>query len=202
MIVTGIYGGSFNPIHNGHTTLASDLCRQGEVDELWFVVSPRNPLKPDAELLDDRARLHMARLAVKGEPCLHVCDIEFGLPRPSFMVHTLEVLRNRYPGRRFVLVIGADNWLLFNRWHRYEDILRHHSLLIYPRSGYPVSAEGLPPTVRLVDTPCIDISSTQIRQAVATGGDASGWVCPAVWNEIRDKGYYGFHLYKHNNYVR
>lgn len=190
MTVTGIYGGSFNPIHNGHTTLAADLCHRQEVDELWFVVSPHNPLKPDTGLLDDQARLRMARMAVQGNPQLHVCDVEFHLPRPSFMVHTLEVLRRRYPDRRFVLVIGADNWLVFDRWHRAGDILRHHSLLVYPRSGYPVDGRTLPPHVRLTDTPYIDISSTQIRQAVAAGRDITEWVCPAVADEIRRMGYY------------
>lgn len=190
MTVTGIYGGSFNPIHNGHTALAAELCRRREVDELWFVVSPHNPLKPDTGLLDDRARLHMARMAVQGNPQLQVCDIEFHLPRPSFMVHTLEVLRQRYPDRRFVLVIGADNWLVFDRWHRSEDILRHHSLLIYPRDGYPVDGRMLPACVRLTETPRIDISSTQIRRAVAAGRDISEWVCPAVADEIERMGYY------------
>ncbi|MCM1108542.1 MAG: nicotinate (nicotinamide) nucleotide adenylyltransferase [Clostridium sp.] len=181
MIETGIYGGSFNPIHNGHVRLAEALCRQGWVDELWLMVSPLNPLKQQSrDMMDDDTRLRLARLAVKDIDGVSVCDAEFRLPRPSYTVHTLEHLRHAHPERRFSLVIGADNWQAFPRWYRGEEIVRHHRLIIYPRPGYPLRAEELPPYARLADTPLLDISSTQIREKLKRGEDISTDVPEAV----------------------
>lgn len=190
MIRTGIYGGSFNPIHNGHTQLADFLCKQGFLDELWFMVSPQNPLKPSAELLDENIRLQLARMATAKFPSLKVSDFEFHLPRPSFTVDTLAALRNAYPDRDFVLVIGADNWLVFDKWRQPEEILRHHHLIIYPRPGYEIDATQLPENVMLVNTPLIPISSTEIRRCIATGQDYTYFIDTAVAEEIKQNQYY------------
>ena len=190
-MTTGIYGGSFNPIHQGPTTLGRWLVRHKYLDELWFLVSPQNPLKPASGLLDDRARLHLARLAVGRKRGLRVSDFEFRLPRPSYMVNTLAALRETYPEREFVLVIGADNWERFPDWYQSAEILRHHRLLIYPRPGSPVDATALPAGVQLVDTPLLDISSTQIRDAIRTQSSYDGFGLDSrVWTEIKAKGYY------------
>lgn len=190
-MTTGIYGGSFNPIHQGHTTLGQWLVRHNYLDELWFLVSPQNPLKPASGLLDDDARLHLARLAVGRKQHLKVSDFEFRLPRPSYMVHTLAAMREAYPDRDFVLVIGADNWQRFPDWYASEEILRHHRLLIYPRPGYPIDESLLPDGVRLVDTPLLDISSTQVRDAIRTQPSYDGFGLDSrVWAEIKAKGYY------------
>lgn len=187
----GIYGGSFNPIHLGHLSLGRWLVRHREVDELWFLVSPQNPLKPAAGFLSDEARLLLARKAVGHSRGLRVSDFEFHLPRPSYMVHTLEALRAAYPGRNFVLVIGADNWHRFPQWYRSADILRHHRILIYPRPGFPIDVAALPEGVRLVETPLHDISSTQIREAIHQVAAYDGWgLPPRVWAEIQARGYY------------
>ncbi len=191
MTLTGIYGGSFNPIHKGHVQLAEALCQNGAVDEVWFLVSPRNPLKQTAkDLLDESDRLALARLATAGHPRFHVSDFEFNLPRPSYTADTLAALRQAYPERQFVLIIGADNWHSFNRWRSPEEILRHHRILIYPRPDYPVDTAMLPPGVTLADTPLMDISSTQIRRSIARGEDASYGLDAAVWKEICRKKYY------------
>lgn len=191
MIETGIYGGSFNPIHKGHIALADMLCEAGWLDELWFLVSPCNPLKQShTDLLDEHVRLSLARIAIRHHPRLKVSDFEFNLPRPSYMVDTLTALRKTFPDRRFTLIIGADNWLDFNRWKSPEEILRHHRIIIYPRSGYPVDASSLPKGVTLTDTPLIDISSTELRQCIAQGKDASYGLDEAVWKEIQAKKYY------------
>ncbi|MCD8318955.1 MAG: nicotinate-nucleotide adenylyltransferase [Paraprevotella sp.] len=191
MTYTGVYGGSFNPIHKGHVQIADPLCKQEEVDEIWFLVSPRNPFKQKADdLLDEDRRLELARLAVKDHPHLKVCDFEFSLPRPSYTVDTLAALRQAYPDRRFTLIIGADNWLTFNRWKQPDDILRHHRVLIYPRPGYPINPSALPAGVTLADTPLIALSSTELRRHIARGEDASYGLDEAVWQEIRRKGYY------------
>ena len=134
----GIFGGSFNPIHLGHTALASYICEQGMVDEVWLMVSPQNPLKRDLTLLDENERLTMARLATAPYPMLKACDFEFTLPRPSYTYHTLQALRTAYPDCEFSLIIGEDNWQCFNRWYRGEDIARETPIIIYPRK-----AEGL-----------------------------------------------------------
>lgn len=202
-MTTAIYGGSFNPIHRGHLTLGRWLVEHQYVDELWFLVSPQNPLKPASGLLEDAARLHLARLAVHNEglPFLRVSDFEFRLPRPSYMVHTLAALRVTYPSREFVLVVGADNWHRFPQWYKSEEILSHHQIIIYPRPGYEIDQTTLPrpaavgelPLVTLVDTPLLDLSSTQIREAIA--GDAAyngDGLDPCVWAEIKAKGYYGY----------
>ncbi|MBO1363983.1 nicotinate-nucleotide adenylyltransferase [Prevotella sp. A2931] len=165
----GIFGGSFNPIHIGHIALARQLLTATGLDEVWFVVSPLNPLKRDAFLLDDAKRLEMARLALQDEPRLTVSDIEFHLPRPSYMLHTLQALTHAYPQHRFFLLVGGDNWAAFDRWFGYREILAHYPVVVYPRGGYPVTANNLPPNVTLADTPLMDISSTQIRQNVRDG---------------------------------
>lgn len=191
MTETGIYGGSFNPVHNGHIALADALCQAERLDEVWLLVSPRNPLKPPAgDLLDEQARLELTRMAVRHHPRLRASDFEFRLPRPSYTVDTLSALRTAFPDRRFTLIIGADNWLAFDRWKQPEEILRHHPVLIYPRPGYPVEASALPNGVRLARLPLFDLSSTQLRQCIAQGGDASYGLDPAVWETIQARGYY------------
>lgn len=190
-MTTGIYGGSFNPIHVGHTTLGQWLVRHHYLDELWFLVSPQNPLKPASGLLDDDARLRLARLAVGRKRHLRVSDFEFHLPRPSYMVHTLEALREAYSDRDFVLVIGADNWYRFPDWYQSEEIMRHHRLLIYPRPGFPIDESQLPTGVTRVNTPLLDISSTQIRDAIRHQPSYNGFGLDSrVWAEIKAKQYY------------
>ncbi|MBQ2460333.1 MAG: nicotinate (nicotinamide) nucleotide adenylyltransferase, partial [Bacteroidaceae bacterium] len=152
-MITGIYGGSFNPIHLGHVRLGETLVRDGLMDELWLLVSPQNPFKADQDLLADDERLRLARLAVSGHPKLQVCDAEFRMPRPSYMVFTLEALRRQHPEREFVLVIGADNWERFPQWHKSDEILRHHRLVILPRPGYAL--DGLPDGITVARTPLL-----------------------------------------------
>ena len=188
-MTVGLYGGSFNPIHTGHTQLASWLVEHRIVDELWLLVSPQNPLKVNASLLDDRQRLHLAHLAVEGLRGVRVSDFEFRLPRPSYMVHTLAALRLTYPDRDFVLVIGADNWHRFPQWYHADEIMRHHRILIYPREGFPIDEAALPHGVTLLQTPLYDISSTQIRDAIAHNPAYNGFgLNPRVWAEIKAKG--------------
>lgn len=130
----GIFGGSFNPIHLGHTALAAAICDRGLVDEVWFMVSPQNPFKVDEELLDEQRRLAMVRLAVAGDERLRASDFEFTLPRPSYTSVTLRALTDAYPDTEFSLIIGEDNWDAFDRWHEADYILTHHPIIVYPRA--------------------------------------------------------------------
>lgn len=186
---TGIYGGSFNPIHNGHICLAKALADSGLVDEMWLLVSPQNPFKVDARLLDDDERLHLARLAVSDVTGVEVCDREFFLPRPSYMYNTLQALSHEHPDREFLLIIGADNWQRFSNWYRSQDILSTYRIIIYPRPGYEL--QDIPAGVTIADTPLLDISSTEIRHRIATEPDYEGEGLPSVvWEEIKRKGLY------------
>ncbi|MBR4130597.1 MAG: nicotinate-nucleotide adenylyltransferase [Bacteroidaceae bacterium] len=188
-LITGIYGGSFNPIHEGHICLAKALADSGLVDEMWLLVSPQNPFKVDADLLDDDERLRLARLAVAEVPGVEVCDREFSLPRPSYMYNTLQALSEEHPNREFVLVIGADNWERFPDWYRSKDILVSYRVIIYPRPGYELGK--LPRRVKLADTPLLDISSTEIRNRIASEPSYNGeGLPPVVWKEIKEKRYY------------
>lgn len=180
MIKTGIFGGSFNPIHNGHITLARYLCEEAGLDEVWLMVSPQNPLKQQAGLLADDLRLQMAIQAVKDEPHITVSDYEFHLPRPSYTWNTLQALQHDFPDRQFVLMIGGDNWQHFSRWYHADDIIRNYPLVVYPRRGSDISSSPLPPNVQIVEADLLDISSTDIRRRVRQGKSIAGLVPDSI----------------------
>ena len=188
----GIYGGSFNPIHRGHTELAASIVRQGLVDELWLLVSPLNPLKQDAtsDIAEYEHRLNMALLATEGIEGVKVSDFERHLPIPSYTITTLGELRNAYPEHEFVLVIGADNWERFPRWYHAGEIIRSYPILIYRRPGCAMDETTLPPSVQMADTPLYDISSTEIRNAISEGRDMSRWLDEKVLTYIGEHGLY------------
>ena len=183
-IKTGIYGGSFNPIHNGHIAIAKRMLEEAGLDEIWLIVSPQNPLKAAGSLLDDQLRLEMTQRALAPYPQLTASDYEFRLPRPSYMWHTLQHLSADYPDREFTLIIGADNWACFDRWYHAADIIAHYPIVIYPRQGSTVDSSTLPPTVRLVDTPLYNISSTEVREDVRAGRDISAKVPSSIVDDV------------------
>ena len=186
----GILGGSFNPVHNGHVALAREILVRARLDEVWFMVSPQNPLKPGGVLADDVLRLEMTRLALEDEPRLVASDYEFRLPRPSYTWNTLRHLAADYPHHRFALIMGADNWQVFGEWRNGGDIIAAHRILIYPRRGCGIDPRSLPPGGHLIDTPLYDISSTMVRRALAEGRDVTQWLPPKVASFIARKGLY------------
>lgn len=197
----GIFGGTFNPVHLGHTALASYICNLGLVDEVWLMVSPQNPFKQDHQLLDEAIRLRLATLAVQDFPRLRASDFEFHLPRPSYTYVTLQELTRTCPDDTFSLIIGADNWAKFPAWRNSADILAHYPVIVYPREM--VSGERLMISdgdsdgdatnanpIFLPSAPLYPISSTAIRCALAAGDDVSPWLDPAVHDEIIRQGLY------------
>jgi len=176
----GIFGGSFNPIHLGHIDLARQLKTLAGLDEVWLMVSPQNPLKQgSSDLLDDRLRYEMARVALHGEEGIVASDYEFRLPKPSYTWNTLQHLKEDFPDNTFVLLIGGDNWERFSQWYRGEDILRDHEVVVYPRRGSTIDCMALPQNVTVVETPLVNISSTEIRNKVREDKDIKNCV-PAV----------------------
>lgn len=177
MIRTGIFGGSFNPIHNGHIALARQLKQREGLDEVWLMVSPQNPLKASStDLLSDEVRMEMARKALEGVEGIIACDYEMHLPKPSYTWNTLQALSRDYPEREFVLMIGGDNWQLFDKWYRAADIKANYQIVVYTRTP---GDEGF-----------IDISSTEIRQRIREHRSIRRLVPPVVADIIKEKGYY------------
>ena len=173
----GLFGGSFNPIHNGHVWLAKALLRETGLDEVWFMVSPQNPLKQNRQLLDDSQRFRLVQIALEDEPRLRPCDYEFHLPKPSYTWNTLEALKRDYPDRQFVLMIGGDNWQLFDKWYRADDIRNQYQIIVYPRRGCEGGIDGLD---------LIDISSTEIRDCIQAGKPINHLVPKAVAEYIKE----------------
>ena len=175
----GIFGGSFNPIHTGHIALAKSLCEKAGLDEVWFMVSPMNPFKKTAtDLLDDHLRLEMVEKALEKEPQLKACDYEFRLPKPSYTWHTLQAISLEFTDIEFTLLIGGDNWAAFDKWYHHEDILAHYPIVVYPRQGSSVGK--VPEGVTIVETPLLNISSTEIRQRIKEGKSIEGMVPESI----------------------
>lgn len=161
---TGYFGGSFNPIHEGHIRLADRACQSGLVDEVWFVVSPQNPLKSTADPNDAASRLAAVREALQPYPHLIASGFELDKPLPSYTIDNLNLAASQYPDRTFVLIIGGDNLDDLTRWKDYEQLLSNYDILVYPRPGASNTIPQGWQRVKLLDGPLMAISSTEIRQ--------------------------------------
>lgn len=187
---TALFFGSFNPIHVGHMVIANTMVQQEGVDELWFVVSPQNPLKERATLLADHHRLEMVRRAVDDNYRLKVCDIEMHLPIPSYTVVTLAALREKYAEREFSLIMGSDNLQTFERWRNYEYILENYKIYVYPRPGSERCALRSHPNVTMAEVPMMDISSSYIRQQIAARRDVRYLLTEPVYEYLTEMHFY------------
>ena len=186
----GIYSGSFNPIHHGHVMLANYLVEFSDLDELWFVVSPQNPLKQKDELLDDEERLKMVQLAVGDDPRFHVSDIEMHLPTPSYTINTLTALSEQHPDCQFVFICGMDSLQNLHRWREYQKILDNYQLLVFPREGYDGGELAQHPSVTILKTPILEISSTFIRQCVKEGRDVRHFMPERTFSYMKEHLFY------------
>ncbi len=187
----GLLGGSFNPVHIGHMMLASYLRQYAGFDEVWLMLSPLNPLKINtADLIPDVYRLKMLDIAIGNHKGLAVNDIELSMPRPSYTINTLRYLTKKYPRHTFKLIIGADNWKIFQQWKDAEEILDDYGVMVYPRPGYPIGTI-FDDRVEIIKAPTTDISSTFIRQGVARGKDMTYFLPAGVYEYIKSNNLYG-----------
>jgi nicotinate-nucleotide adenylyltransferase len=188
---TGLYFGSFNPVHIGHLAIANYLVEFTEIDQLWFVVTPQNPHKTKRTLLNDFDRLDLVKLAVEDDDRLEVSDIEFFLPKPSYTVDTLAYLKDRNPNRDFKILMGSDNLENFHKWKNHETIVENYGVIVYPRPGFDKSKIKPHKNITVAENaPLMEISSSFIRNAVKKGKDVRHFLPPKVWEYIDEMGFY------------
>ena len=203
----GLYFGSFNPVHIGHLVIANHLANNSDLDQIWLVVSPQNPHKKKSSLLADHHRLALVKVAVEDNPKLRASDIEFKLPQPSYTVNTLAYLKEEYPNNSFTLIMGEDNLRSFHKWKNYEQILKNHEIVVYPRvltiqelekikagedisktsSNIDIQKENI--TV-LEDTPIMKISSSFIRKAIKENQSVKYLLTPEVEKSCDEMNFY------------
>lgn len=193
---TGLYFGSFNPIHIGHLAIANYLLEFSDLDDIWFIVSPLNPLKSKSSLLADHHRIMLVELAIGDDDRFRVSDIETKLPRPSYTIDTLTYLREKHPEKEFGLIMGGDNLYTLNKWKNANEIVRSTQLYIYPRK---VDHKDIKPEleelisqakITIVEAPLMEISGTFIREAISAGKDIRHFLPGGVWKYIRDMHFY------------
>ena len=161
----GLYFGSFNPIHTGHLIVASYVANHTEVQQVWFVVSPRNPLKPSSLLLNEFHRLHLVRLAVEDDLRLKASDVEFKLPRPSYTIDTLTYLKEKYPQHEFSIIMGSDSFQNLPKWKNFELLVKNYPFIIYKRPRFEITDQWNA-MVTLLEAPLLGISATEIRNNI------------------------------------
>ena len=183
----GIFSGSFNPIHLGHTRLAAYIRQHAGLDEVWLMVSPNNPLKSANELMDEKLRYHLAQLATAEIEGIRASDFELHLPKPNYTIHTLEQLTAAYPQHQFCLIIGSDNMAIFHKWKDWQRILDHYPIIVYPRAGDDLTAlKQQYPMMHVIEgAPMLNISATQIRAHLQDDTLLREWLHPCVRECLR-----------------
>jgi nicotinate-nucleotide adenylyltransferase len=190
-IKTGLFFGSFNPIHVGHLIIGSHLAHYTDLKQVWFVVTPQNPLKDKKDLLKQNLRLEMVQLATEDDPRLKTCDIEFHLPKPSYTINTLLHLEEKYPDREWVLIMGADTIPTLPKWKNFETLINNYEIYVYPRPYYEINEAELTPMIKLIkDVPIMEISASYIRRAIKERTNARFFLPDKVFNFIDKWGLY------------
>ena len=183
----GLYFGSFNPIHVGHLIVANHILNESDLDRIWFVVSPLNPFKNSENLLNEYDRLHLVQKAIENDLRLKASDVEFSLPKPSYTIHTLTYLKEKYPEHSFSIIMGSDGFQNLDQWKNPQAIISNYEIIIYKRPGFEVDNK-LNANIKIMNAPLLDISSTHIRNLIKTGKSVKYLVTPSVEEEILASG--------------
>lgn len=186
----GLFFGTFNPVHVGHMVIAGYMTEFTDLKEVWLIVSPQNPMKTESNLLDENHRLALVNLAVGNHPKLKVSDTEFSLPKPSYTIDTLAHFSEKYPEHEFVLILGSDNLVTFNKWKNFEQILERYSLYVYPRPGFSGGKLSSNTKVKITSAPMMEFSATFIRDAIKNKRDVRYMLTESVWNKIQEMHFY------------
>jgi len=187
----GLYFGSFNPIHIGHLIVANHILQHTDLDKIWFVVSPQNPLKASKSLLNEYDRLHLVEIAIEDNPKFRASNVEFGLHKPSYTIDTLAYLVEKFPFEKFSVIMGSDSAQNIERWKNYEKILEHFRILVYNRPGFQLPEhlrrENI---IEINDAPLLEISATFIRQQIKKDHSVKYLLPEKVWEYIDENNYY------------
>ena len=188
----GLYFGTFNPVHVGHLIIANHMAEHSNLDQIWMVVTPHNPLKQKSTLLTDAHRLEMVHLATEDYPKIKPSDVEFKLPQPNFTVNTLVYLQEKYPKNIFSLIMGEDNLNSFHKWKNYEAILQNHEIYVYPRLNSDVMEAQFKnhPKIHLITAPVVEISATFIRENIKIGKNIQPLLPHKVWEYLNHNMFY------------
>ena len=186
----GLFFGSFNPVHNGHLILANYMVQTTDLDKVWFVVSPHNPLKDKKTLLGEYDRLNLINLAIENNPKLKASDIEFKLPQPSYTIDTLSYLKDKFPKHEFTLIMGSDNLATLHKWKNYQQLIEQYPIIVYQRRGFTKNPFPEVKTIQHIDFPFIDISSTFIREQIKKGISVRYFMPDVVWQYIEEMKFY------------
>lgn len=186
----GLFFGSFNPVHNGHMIIANYILEYTKLEQIFFVVSPQNPFKEKANLLEDYHRLALIREAIGDNDKFRACDIEFKMPKPSYTIDTLTYLKEKYPEKIFSLIMGSDNLQNFHKWKNANQIIENHILYIYPRPGFDDTKFKEVKNITLIKAPLMEISATFIRNAVKEKKDIRYFLPEKAWKYLKEMHFY------------
>lgn len=185
----GLYFGSFNPIHIGHLIIANHIVENADIDKIWFVVSPHNPLKEAHSLLNEYDRLHLVNLAIEGNNKFRASNVEFHLPKPSYTIDTLTYLKEKFPLEQFSVIMGADSFQNIQRWKNYEQLLANYQMIVYERPGFEIN-ETFGAKITRLQAPLLEVSSTYIRKQIKEHRSIRYLVPDKVMQYIEDSNYY------------
>jgi len=186
----GLYFGSFNPIHIGHLAIANYMVEFTDIDQLWFMVSPQNPLKQQSTLLADHHRYEMVYRAIADYPLFRASNFEFSLPKPSYTINTLTHLKEKYPTHDFVLIMGTDSLATLSKWKNYEQLLEQFDFLVYPRPNFTGGEFVSHQNVKIINAPLMEISASFIRESVKQGKNIRAFLPTKVWEYIDEMNFY------------
>ena len=185
----GLYFGSFNPVHSGHLIIANHILNETGLEKIWFIVSPQNPFKVSAALLNEYDRFHLLRVATEDDQRMKVSDIEFSLPKPSYTSITLSHLTERYPEHIFSIIMGSDSFQNLHKWKNFEFIVKNYPIYVYERPGFEIQ-NNIEADLHIVDAPLLQISATLIRQLIREGKSIRYMVPDKVREEMEKANHY------------